>query len=114
MNHAPARVEVSIANEDMNTGNDSDDGNSANESGNRLAGLLAPKKRKEMGRPTTSREKVPYEGLSKRTRFCTICRHQGRKRTTCPDRGDIPKPAHRPGWCKNCGVEGHMRNTGAC
>lgn len=51
-----------------------DDRNSANESGNMLAGLLPPAKRKEMGRPTTSREKAPYEGLSKRTRFCTICR----------------------------------------
>lgn len=42
-----------------------DDNSSANESGNRLAGLLPPAKRKEMGRPTTSREKAPYEGLSK-------------------------------------------------
>lgn len=55
---------------------------------NRLEGLTAPAKRKEMGHPTTSREKAPYEGLSKRTRFCMICRKQGHKRTTCPDRGD--------------------------
>lgn len=58
------------------------DNHSANESGNRLAGLLPSAKRKEMGRPTTSMEKVPYEGLS--TRFCMICRRQGHKRTTCP------------------------------
>ena len=50
---------------------------------NRLDGLLAPAKREEIGRPTTSREKAPYEGLNKRTRFCTICRRQGHKRTTC-------------------------------
>lgn len=53
---------------------ENDDNNSANESGNMLAGLLPPAKRKQMWRPTTSREKAPYEGLSKRTRFCSICR----------------------------------------
>lgn len=78
--------------------------------GIRLTSLLAPKKRKEMGWPTTSREKAPYEGLNKRTRFCTICRQQGHKRTTCPDRGDIPKPVCKPARCKNCGTEGHRRN----
>lgn len=88
-----------------------DDINSANKSGNMLTGLLPPAKRKEMGRPTTSREKAPYEGLSKRTRFCTICRRQRHKRTTCPDRGDIPKQPRKPARCKNCGVEGHRRNN---
>ncbi|XP_037475590.1 uncharacterized protein LOC119353105 isoform X2 [Triticum dicoccoides] len=78
---------------------------------NRLDGLLAPAKRKEMGRPTTSREKAPYEGLSKRTRFCMICHRQGHKRTTCPDRGDIPKQPRKSARCKNCGVEGHRRNN---
>jgi hypothetical protein len=63
-----------------------EDNNSAKESGNMLAGLLTPAKRNEIGRPTTSREKVPYDGLSKQTRFCSICRRQGHKRTTCPDR----------------------------
>lgn len=53
-----------------------DDNNSANKSGNMLAGLLPPAKRKEMGRTATSREKAPYEGLSKRTKFCSICRQQ--------------------------------------
>uniref|UniRef100_A0A453ES55 CCHC-type domain-containing protein n=1 Tax=Aegilops tauschii subsp. strangulata TaxID=200361 RepID=A0A453ES55_AEGTS len=65
--------------------------NSANESGNMMACLLPPAKRKEIGRPTTSKEKAPYQGLSKRTRFCMICRRQGHKRTTCPDLGDVPK-----------------------
>ncbi|KAM3388744.1 hypothetical protein ACQJBY_011094 [Aegilops geniculata] len=41
-----------------------DDNNSANESGNMLEGLSPPAKPKEIGRPTTSREKAPYEGLS--------------------------------------------------
>uniref|UniRef100_M8AQK4 Uncharacterized protein n=1 Tax=Aegilops tauschii TaxID=37682 RepID=M8AQK4_AEGTA len=36
-------------------------------------------KRKEMGRSTTSREKVTYYGLSKKTTFCTIFRRQGTK-----------------------------------
>lgn len=52
---------------------DNDKNSSVNESGNMLEALLPPAKRKEMGRPTTSREKAPYEGLSKRTRFCSIC-----------------------------------------
>ncbi|XBH90099.1 hypothetical protein VPH35_081851 [Triticum aestivum] len=88
-----------------------DDANSASNSGNRLVGLLAPKKRKEMGCPTTSWEKAPYEGLSKWTRFCSICRKQGHKRTTCPDRGDAPKPVRKPARCKSCGIEGHRRNN---
>ncbi|XP_037442014.1 protein FAR1-RELATED SEQUENCE 5-like isoform X2 [Triticum dicoccoides] len=67
----------------VNDGND--DSNTANESANMMENLLAPAKRKQVGRPTTSREKAPYEGLSKRTRFCGICRQQGHKRTTCPE-----------------------------
>ncbi|KAM3211282.1 hypothetical protein ACQJBY_064833 [Aegilops geniculata] len=74
----------------------------------RLEGLLAPRKRKEIGRRTTIREKATYEGL-RRTRLCTIYRHQGHKRTTCTDRGDVPKPVRRLGRC--CGVEGHRRNN---
>lgn len=53
-----------------------------------LAGLSAPLKMRGAGRPTTSRDRAPYEppaaGLSKRTRFCTICKCSGHKRTTCP------------------------------
>ena len=86
------------------------DDSSANESGNSLVGLLPPAKRKEMGRPT-SREKALYEGLSIRTRFSTICRCQGHKQATCPDRRDVPKQVRRPARCKNCGVEGHRRNN---
>lgn len=76
------------------------DNDSISRTSNRLDGLLAPEKRKEMGRPTTNREKAPYEGLSKRTRFCTICRRQGHKRTTCPDHGDVPKQPRKPARCK--------------
>uniref|UniRef100_A0A8R7PQ14 CCHC-type domain-containing protein n=1 Tax=Triticum urartu TaxID=4572 RepID=A0A8R7PQ14_TRIUA len=88
-----------------------DDATSGNETGNRHTSLLAPKKWKEMGRPTTSREKAPYEGLNKRTMFCSICRQQGHKRTTCLDRGDALKPVCKPARCKNCGIEGHRRNN---
>ena len=49
------------------------DNDSVSRTSNRLEGLLAPAKKKDMGWPTTSTEKAPYEGLSKRTRFCTIC-----------------------------------------
>ncbi|KAM0870392.1 hypothetical protein ACQ4PT_040024 [Festuca glaucescens] len=36
------------------------------------AALLAPSKNRSGGRPTSSRDKPPYETTSKRTRFCTI------------------------------------------
>ena len=58
---------------------------------NELQCLAAPEKRRGTGRPTSSREKALYEGLSKSTRFCSICRREGHKRTTCPERGDAPK-----------------------
>ena len=76
-----------------------------------LAGLFPPAKHKENGRPNTSREKALYEGLSKGTRFCSICRQQGHKRTTCPDRGDAPKPVRKPARGKNCGIEGRRWNN---
>lgn len=50
---------------------------------NALHGLAAPDKQRGLGRPTNSREKVPYERLSKRKCFCSICRREGHKRTTC-------------------------------
>ena len=43
--------------------------------------------------------------------FARFCRRQGHKRTTCPERGDIPKQPRKPARCKNCGVEGHRRNN---
>ena len=86
------------------------DNDSVSRTSNRSEGLLAPAKKKDMGWPTTSTEKAPYEGLSKRTRFCIICRKQGHKRTTCPDPGDVPKQPSKPAKCKNYGVEGHRRN----
>ena len=78
---------------------------------NVMQNLEAPDKHRGAGRPTNSREKAPYEGLSKRTRFCSICRREGHKKMTCPERGDAPKKLRKPGKCKNCGIEGHRRNT---
>lgn len=49
-----------------------DDNTSANQSGDMLTGLLPPAKRKDVGKPTTSREKALYDGLSKMTRLCMI------------------------------------------
>lgn len=90
-----------------------DNENSMTASGNwdALAGLSAPSKKRGVGRPCSSREKAPYEGLSKRTRFCSICKVPGHKRTTCPDRGDVPKQPRKPVTCKNCGVTGHRRTS---
>lgn len=73
--------------------------------------LRAPSKKRPAGRPTNSRDKAPYEGTSKRTRFCMICRRPGHKSTTCPDRGDLPKKPRRAGRCTVCGVEGHRKDT---
>lgn len=56
-----------------------------------LASLGAPEKKRNAGRPTNSREKAPYEELSKQTRFCSICRGKCHKKTTCPENGDLPK-----------------------
>lgn len=63
-----------------------DNENSVTLSGNwdALAGLSAPSKKHGAGRPCSSREKAPYEGLTKRTRFCSICKLPGHKKTTCP------------------------------
>lgn len=104
----PGNGEVAFIGDDV-----ADHGDSAGRSAsvNALQGLAAPEKQRRVGRPTNSREKASYEGLSKRTRFCSICRREGHKRTTCPDRGDAPKKPRKPGKCKNCGMEGHRWNT---
>ena len=71
----------------------------------------AASKKRPAGRPTTSRDKAPYEQPSKRTRFCSICRLQGHKSTTCPARGDVPKAPRKSPRCSKCGLTGHRKNT---
>lgn len=78
---------------------------------NPLAGLAPPAKKKKSGRPTNGRDKAPYEGMTKRSRFCSICKVKGHKRTTCPQRGDAPKMPRKEAKCSNCGVVGHRKNT---
>uniref|UniRef100_A0A453TCE7 Protein FAR1-RELATED SEQUENCE n=1 Tax=Aegilops tauschii subsp. strangulata TaxID=200361 RepID=A0A453TCE7_AEGTS len=74
--------------------------------------LLAPERNKKRGRPTTSRDKAPYEKDSaKRSRFCSVCRGKGHKSSTCPDRGDVPKKERKVATCGKCGVPGHRRTT---
>lgn len=85
--------------------------NRVTQSENGVGALKAPPKKRPAGRPSNSRDKSPYEGVSKRTRFCTICKRPGHKSTTCPDRGDLPKKPRRPGRCTICGVEGHRKDT---
>lgn len=86
------------------------DGNAEKQDGT-LVGLGAPEKKRKAGRPTNSREKAPYEELSKRTRFCSICRGKGHKKTTCPERGNLPKLPRKEAKCSNCGVAGDRKNT---
>lgn len=75
------------------------------------SGVAVPNKKRTAGRPTTSRDKPPYEQHLKRSRFCSICRVQGHKSTTCPDRGDLPKEPRKLPKCSKCGVMGHRRNV---
>ena len=83
------------------------------ESADGLSGLTAPAKKLKAGRPTTNLDKALYENLSKRTRFCTICKNPGHKRTTCPQRGDEPKVMRKPEKCSLCGLTGHRKDTRA-
>ncbi|KAM3372857.1 hypothetical protein ACQJBY_019649 [Aegilops geniculata] len=75
------------------------------------SGIVPAKEMRLAGRPTTSRDKAPYEEKLKRSRFCTICRLKGHKSTTCPDRGDIPKAPRKMPKCGKCGVVGHRRTS---
>ncbi|XP_048537151.1 protein FAR1-RELATED SEQUENCE 5-like [Triticum urartu] len=76
-----------------------------------ISSISAPKRKRTMGRPTTSRDKPPYEKPVKQSRFCKICRKEGHKSTTCPDRGDLSKPPRKAPKCSNCGVLGHRRSS---
>lgn len=97
-----------------------------------FVGLKAPEWKRKTGRPTTSKDKPPYDdrgakskkykratnaqaadgcGTSKHTRFCSICREPGHKSTTCPQRGDLPQKERKEANCSNCGVGGHRKNT---
>jgi hypothetical protein len=78
---------------------------------NPLVGMSALCKMRKAGRPSTSREKAPYEVAGKRFRFCSICKKPGHKKTTCPDRGDIPMKARKAARCSQCGVAGHKKST---
>jgi hypothetical protein len=82
-------------------------GNDGDGVNNPLVGQSAPCKKRKCGRPSTSREKAPYEVAGKRSRFCSICKKPGHKKTTCLDRGDIPMKARQAARCSQCGVAGH-------
>jgi hypothetical protein len=56
-------------------------------------------------------EKAPYEERCNRTRFYSICKKPGHKKTTCPDRGDMPKQPRKEARCSRCGLTGHPKST---
>lgn len=87
-----------------------DDSDTVSATPDPLVGLPAPCKKPKPGMPT-SWEKAPYELMRKATRLCSICRLQGHKKMTCPERGDLPKQPRKQGRCTNCGVAGHRGNT---
>ena len=81
---------------------------------NLLVGLGVPSKKKSAGRPTNARGQAPYEGMSK-SRLCSICKIQSHKRTTCPQRGDVPKVQRKEAklhqvWCHWSSKE-HLRQA---
>lgn len=78
---------------------------------NPLAGLAPPAKKVKSGWQANARDKAPYEGMTKRSRFCSICKTKGHKRTTCPERGDAPKIPRKEAKCSNCSIVGHRKNT---
>lgn len=65
------------------------------------------KRKAERGRPTNKRDKASNEGLSKRPRFCKICRSDKHTSQKCPDRDPSTKKPRKPPTCSGCGVEGH-------
>ena len=71
---------LDIANVEGGDGRCHGAGHSASVNG--LHGLSAPDKHRGTGRPTNSRDRAPYKGLSKPTRFCSICQREDHKRTT--------------------------------
>lgn len=73
-------------------------------------GMQMPGQKRPRGKPSNGRDKPPYEKVSKRSRFCSVCRSAGHKSTTCPKRSNIQKIPRRQPKCSNCGVTGHRKN----
>ncbi|KAG2600519.1 hypothetical protein PVAP13_5KG532621 [Panicum virgatum] len=67
----------------------------------------APKRKKERGRPSNKRSKAGHEKLTRRPRFCSVCRSNKHTMQNCPDRDPATKKARRPPTCSGCGVNGH-------
>lgn len=70
-----------------NGGADHEDSVGPSASVNALEGLAAPDKQRGVERPTNSRKKAPYEGLSKWMRFCSICRRKATSEQPVADEG---------------------------
>ena len=69
-----------------------------------------PKKKSERGRPTNKRQKAAHEKLSKRPRFCSLCRSDKHTLQSCPDRDARTKKTKKAPTCSGCGVTGHTVN----
>ena len=92
----PGNGEVAFA---ANGGADHEDSVGPSASVNVLEGLAAPHKQRGVERPTNSREKAPYEGLSKWTRFCT-CQRKATIELPVADEGMHPRNHVRWGNAK--------------
>ncbi|KAM0861808.1 hypothetical protein ACQ4PT_045662 [Festuca glaucescens] len=72
--------------------------------------FVAPPKRKELGRPTTTRNKPGYEKVSvPRTKFCTICCSRCHREDPCPSNHN--KKPRREAHCSNCCLVGHKKRN---
>lgn len=72
--------------------------------------IVAPPKRKQMGRPTSARIRPGYEKVSvPRTKFCTICRSRVHRADGCPSNHN--KKPRREAHCSNCGLAGHKKTN---
>ncbi|KAK1610269.1 hypothetical protein QYE76_033942 [Lolium multiflorum] len=80
------------------------------ESGSLQPDIVAPPKRKNIGRPSSARNKPGYEKVSVPiTKFCTICRSRVHRANCCPSNKN--KKPRREAHCSNCGLAGHKKNN---
>uniref|UniRef100_A0ACD5TNI0 Uncharacterized protein n=1 Tax=Avena sativa TaxID=4498 RepID=A0ACD5TNI0_AVESA len=73
--------------------------------------IIAPLKRKDLGRTTAARARPGYEIGVKRTRFCGVCRRSGHNAAGCPTVERKTKKSRKEPRCSNCGILGHTKTS---
>jgi len=67
----------------------------------------APKRKKDQGRPSNKRQKAGHEKLSRRPRFCSLCRSDKHTLQSCPSRDPATRKTRKPPTCSGCRLSGH-------